>query len=527
MRPGVYFLLGSIGISSMLLSGCSSTGSAPGGLADVVPTPPSLDLRSFDARADLQLALDADAAELRSELEAFDTSGDWRKRGYFSAAEHDDIEGLLFQLLANRTAFWGEFDRLGGLSPSDSDDEVAVRAHVLALHCGFALADTASFLVTEFANDPVAIAKLDEAFYRSEIPAGTYDRLRLQVTSASRQKQLATAWALHEQELRDSDSALSLLASGDSHAGALLAEIAASHGRVAARIEALEAAGAGHAPISHSELGVLGRSASREFGGAAYATRALLFKDVSRIKSPTAHLIRFSADQKEQLHATLEPGDLIITYTAGYISDVFIPGRFKHGITYVGGSEQRAPLGLDAADARNPLTRERAESLAVNLARDVLPDGSPADVIEAVAEGVKFSNLDHILDTHINRLFVLRPRLTQAERAGFLVDVFGYLGDPYDFRFDFADASRQVCTEVIYRALNGRGGIDFALTQRAGHPTLSADDVVNYHLSNGGKYFDVVLFAEEDPNAQHHEAHILTGDVAERRIEELMADPDG
>ena len=38
-----------------------------------------------------------------------------------------------------------------------------------------------------------------------------------------------------------------------------------------------------------------------------------------------------------------------------------------------------------------------------------------------VAKGVIFNNLEHIMDTHINSMLVLRPGLSNAERANFLV----------------------------------------------------------------------------------------------------------
>jgi hypothetical protein len=144
-------------------------------------------------------------------------------------------------------------------------------------------------------------------------------------------------------------------------------------------------------------------------------------------------------------------------------------------------------------------------------------------MIEAVAEGVIFNNLSYIMDTHINRMLVLRPRLNDKEKTEFLAGVFTWLGDPYDFRFDFTDASRQVCTEVIYRALDGKGGIAFTLTNRAGHETLSADDIVRYHIESESRLFELILFAEENTNAQHHEAVILEGPNGERRIKALMA----
>ena len=275
------------------------------------------------------------------------------------------------------------------------------------------------------------------------------------------------------------------------------------------------------AQVDHSVAASAARASGRSFEAFGYDTRARVFKNVSRIKRPKAHLIRFSDAQKQELHDALRPGDVILTYTAGYASDVFIPGFFKHGITYVGVADDRAAAGLTAASTPI-LARSRADRFAADLARDRMPDGSRADLIEAVAEGVKLSNLDHILDTHVNRLLVLRPQIDDSERTAFLAGVFAFLGDPYDFRFDFADASRQVCTEVIYRALNGKGGIDFALTSRAGHPTLSADDVVLYHFATPGQ-FEIVVFAEEDPEGRDHAAGLWNGDTAEKRLKKRMA----
>ena len=126
------------------------------------------------------------------------------------------------------------------------------------------------------------------------------------------------------------------------------------------------------------------------------------------------------------------------------------------------------------------------------------------------------------MDTHINRLLVLRPNLNTAERAAFLVGVFSYLGDEYDFYFDFADSSRQVCTEVHYRTLNGKGGIYFTLTKRAGHETLSADDIVHYYTETRPRKFKLVFFADEDPHGRHYQARLLTGAEAEHHLEELM-----
>jgi hypothetical protein len=232
-------------------------------------------------------------------------------------------------------------------------------------------------------------------------------------------------------------------------------------------------------------------------------------------------VIDFSHDQFDEMKSLLQPGDIILTYTAGYMSDVFIPGRFKHGITYIGSPQQRLGAGLDASRLPSLAKMEQME-VTQALQRAELDNGNEADVIEAVAEGVVFNSLEHIMDTHVNRLTVLRPKISATERASFLAEIFSFHGDPYDFLFDFADASRQVCTEVIYRGLDGKGGIELPLAKRGGHPTLSADDLLNYHFSQDGRHFEIIAYAEQDSSRRGRHAALSTGINAEEKLRSLM-----
>jgi hypothetical protein len=188
----------------------------------------------------------------------------------------------------------------------------------------------------------------------------------------------------------------------------------------------------------------------------------------------------------------------------------------------VGSPRDRQDAGL-LADRLSWLPDSERKTLLKSVAVVRLPSGQDADVIEAVGEGVIFNHLGHIMDTHINRLLVLRPQVSSQQRTQALANVFLFLGDEYDFKFDFADASKQVCTEVVYRALDGNGPIQFSLVKRAGHETLSADDIANNYLTAPGKSFDFVLFAEEAPDSKEHRARILTEDVGKSRLRELMA----
>jgi len=509
-------------LAILLLTACSTMKSEV-----MTPSPTTKPLLTKLKIESDQRTLSAVAGQLentRSELIALHRRGGWRERGYFTSEENNQIERFYFRFVVGHTTLWDIIDSYGGPQAHVTDDGTVAKAHVLMLYAELLIAYHTASMVAEFMDDPVAIAKLNEAFFLAEIPQGTYERLRRDVTSRDNINMLAAAWMLHSEDVADPGSMAAESSEKDPVYAALLTQLPGLYSGARQQTQRIMEAQSGTENyFSHTRAAALARDAQTAFGELRYAIRSLLFKDVSRLKNPNAHLIRFSADQKRQVYDLLQPGDLILTFTAGYISDVFIPGKFKHGITYVGTPAQRTEAGLKSGSLPAMAEPER-KRFDLHIAQAFLPGGEDADVIEAVAEGVIFNNLAKIMDTHINRLLVLRPMISDTKRTQFLAGVFSYLGDEYDFYFDFADASRQVCTEVHYRTLTGKGGIDFTLTRRGGHETLSADDIVHYYIETRPRQFELVLFADEDPGGRHHQARVLTGDDAERRINTLMAD---
>ena len=364
----------------------------------------------------------------RSEFIALHQSGAWTKRGYFVTEENNQIERCYFRFVVGHTVLWDIINSYGGPQTRFNDDEIGIKAHANVLYAEFLLSFYTSFLVSEFMDDPVAIAKLNEPFFRSEIPQGTYDRLRRNVTSKDKAHMLAAAWMLYSKDVADPNSMMVKLGKEDPDYEIMLEQIPILYSGAMQEIRRIQNAQAGEMAeaenyFSHTRAAELARDASREFGELRFAIRSLLFKDISRLKNPNAHLIRFSTAQKRQVYVLLQPGDIILTYTAGYISDVFIPGIFKHGITYVGSPAQRVGAGLKTACLPIVAEPER-KSFDLHISQEFLPGGENADIIEAVAEGVIFNNLAKIMDTHINRLLVLRPILTEEERTEFLAGVF-------------------------------------------------------------------------------------------------------
>lgn len=144
---------------------------------------------------------------------------------------------------------------------------------------------------------------------------------------------------------------------------------------------------------------------------------------------------------------------------------------------------------------------------------------------EAVTEGVKYSSLDYLLDTHINRLLVLRPRIDAPERQAQLAETVARLGVPYDFKFDFSDTSHLCCTELVYRVLEGKGSFDLSFSRAGGQWVLTADDLATAALAEADPPFDVVLLAENDPDRTDHVARLLQSEAALARLRELYGTP--
>jgi hypothetical protein len=402
-------------------------------------------LRQEDERTLIKIK--SDDAHLRRGFLSLKAAGDWQERGYFSAQESDEIEHLLFRFHTTQSELVKIADK------HDSPITEMRREGSLSQKAQRQMSDQARFLVATFADDPVAIDKLNHRYPRSAIEPRTYDRL---------------------------------------------------------------------ADVFRPRLGrgivTLGRKMEDGLNGSSYEIQAEVFERVSRLKKPRAHLIHFSDEQKREVVELLQPGDVLLSYTAGYASSLFIPGEFKHAMVYVGDANTRRKMEMDFSQVHLPTGSSGRREVTKKFKQQTTKEGRQADLIEAVAEGVKFSNLEHIMDTHINRLLVLRPQLTFRQRTIYLARVFSYLGQEYDFRFDFADASRQVCTEVVYRALNGIDGIDLPLTHHAGHLTLSADDLVHYWLKDNPDGFEFIFYADESALGSNHAARIRTGEKGMRRV---------
>ncbi|MDA1016864.1 MAG: 1-acyl-sn-glycerol-3-phosphate acyltransferase [Planctomycetota bacterium] len=197
-----------------------------------------------------------------------------------------------------------------------------------------------------------------------------------------------------------------------------------------------------------------------------------------KIREPRLGQALISEQHRAQLAEILQPGDIILERRNWYLSNAFLPGFWPHGAVYVGTVDDIRKLGI----ADNEYVRKYWDEYS-----RLDHAGHAHVIIEAVSEGVVFSSLEHSIG-EADAVAVLRPKVSDAEKAKAVARAFSFIGRDYDFEFDFETPSKLVCTEVVYRAWGGNSGpITFPLEQIMGRTTMPAINLVKKFKNEFGK----------------------------------------
>jgi hypothetical protein len=228
-----------------------------------------------------------------------------------------------------------------------------------------------------------------------------------------------------------------------------------------------------------------GADVARQLGQSIYAAQSgvATYLGDTRIVSRAPFI---TVGQAEALESRLEPGDILLERANWYLSNPGLPGFWKHAALYVGRLEDLKRLGI----ADDPAVQKH---LADYLT--AAPDGRAKTVIEAVSEGVLLNSLTKSL--HADYAAVLRPRVSPRQKATAITRAFANLGKPYDFNFDFADATKLVCTQVIY--LSYYDVLAFELQRILGRTTMPANEIARKYANEAGRadrQLDFVLFLD-------------------------------
>ena len=194
---------------------------------------------------------------------------------------------------------------------------------------------------------------------------------------------------------------------------------------------------------------------------------AAVLEGVGRTASEIADLKNKAVtnEVRDEMAAFLQPGDIIITRHAKALTNLFIPGFWPHSALYIGRRDQVSGMNIGIEPRVDALWQD-----------DIC-------VIEARKDGVR---LRPLIDTlSVDKYVVLRPQTDKDVIEQAIGRALLHQGKLYNFDFDFFSSDRVVCTEVIYRAYDGLGGIRFPLSERAGRKTLSAEDLLDFGIDTG------------------------------------------
>ncbi len=178
------------------------------------------------------------------------------------------------------------------------------------------------------------------------------------------------------------------------------------------------------------------------------------------------HRKRVNRRVRHQVAQMLQPGDILITRHDDALSNLFLPGFWPHAAWIIGHADQREALSVHCEPERAARCR------------------SPICILEAKKDGVRFRALRETLK--VDAFLLLRPRYSSdSARRSIVERSLAHEGKLYDFEFDFTRSDRLVCSEVVYRALDGMDGFHFTLHRRAGRYALSAEDLLRQGRQQG------------------------------------------
>jgi len=224
-----------------------------------------------------------------------------------------------------------------------------------------------------------------------------------------------------------------------------------------------------------------------------------------------------SMEQIEQLKKQLRPGDILLQRREWYATNVGIPGFWTHAALYIGTPEERGRFFDDPLVRKWFLENGGVQGTIDSLLEEKYPNEYRLSVllqeqehaprvIEAIAEGVSFTTLEH--SASADSIAVLRPDLPLRSVAQAIIKAFHYSGRPYDFNFDFRTDSELVCSELIYKAYEGDKefkGLSLPLSEVLDRPLLSPNEIaVLFDAEYGkvGQQFKLVAFLDGNEKLQ-------------------------
>ena len=419
---------------------------------------------------------------------------------YFSNKQYDQIERLYFRYTLCTKSLLDIVNAYKDIANKSRFKKNNVQAFILGYCASLCLYKHSAELVIQTAGNQSLIDKLNEEYPRTEIKGNGLNYIINNLTEPTNIKNIEIANEFFKRQLIENSKIVK-----PTELFPFTTELIAFTKTLSSEFEFYKKSILDNYTILPLEAAEIMQVATieetvnnmiDEAGGQLKAIQEFLFTIMGDVRIPLIDGIKFSRRQKKQLLKILEPGDIILTYSSGYLSNIFLPGYFKHALAFTGPQDREKNKALTKIQLKE------------NQKQYIKPDHN---IIEAVSDGVRTSNLNSYLDGYANRIIAFRPKLKEDEIQIILKNLYSFLGFDYDFDFDLTSGEKQACSEIIYRSYNGMGNIDIDLEQVLGATTLSGDKLLDYFINDGNSK---LLFLAVENDKKPYKAKIYEGSDA-------------
>ncbi len=205
-------------------------------------------------------------------------------------------------------------------------------------------------------------------------------------------------------------------------------------------------------------------------------------------------------------HRQMEPGDVLLQRREWFATNIGIPGYWTHSALYIGSLDDVNTFFSQLPEFENDLPSEyiAKEFPAVyEQLRDNDSDGHKRCVIEVKSPGVIITSFEQTAGC--DALAVLRPTLSPQQKWQMVTQAMKYFGLPYDYNFDFSTDGSLVCSELIYKALEGLPDISLEATMTNGRLLFTPNQFIekfDRELESERQSFEFVLFWDGDEKTE-------------------------
>jgi hypothetical protein len=394
-------------------------------------------------------------AELRKALQDKRVA---EKRQAFLPGEDADLRAQFMSYLACRAALLRMVATYSGFA-AVGDGPARGRCFLVGFCAGTTLIDTSRQLIQDYQDDPVARAKLNEADINWGIRAGMFDRIydnSINERNLEVCDEMAAYYQLHAPDWRSAE----VFAADD---------LDWLTGRIAQGLAGVSKNRVGPVQVQFDRLM---KRVKQDTYKPVYATQSLVsiwIGDTRLMRRPPF----ITHDDIKSMKPKLMAGDIILERRNWFLSNSFLPGFWPHAALYVGGIDDLEKIGVVRRGNGKWESDHKEVSKRLPEFLKKAPDGHAHDVIESVSEGVIFNSVFESL--HADYVAILRPRVSDKEKAAAIVKAFSHQGKPYDFEFDFKTEDKLVCTELVYRSY--QNPLNFKLQHIMGRDTLPAVEI--------------------------------------------------